>query len=71
MLLPTWERRLEEAAIEGRELKLQTRKQKVVVVGVKPGLDQVDLIEFPSMAEYLKRSDEIDQFFESRRKDEQ
>jgi hypothetical protein len=69
MLLPAWQRKLQDAAVEGRELKLQTRKEKVLVVGVKPGLNQVDLIEFPSMAEYLKRADEIDQFFESKRKD--
>ncbi len=69
MLLPEWRKRLEEAAGEGRELKLQTRKAKVVIVGIKPGLNQVDLIEFATMAEYLKRCDEIDQFFESKRKD--
>jgi hypothetical protein len=67
MLLPQWQRRLEEAAHEGRELKLQTRGQEVVVIGIKPGCNQADLIEFPSMTEYVKRADEIEQFFESRK----
>ncbi len=69
MLLPQWKKRLEEVASEGRELKLQNRKEKVAVVAVKPGLNQVDVIEFATMRDYLKFCDEIEQFFDSKRKD--
>lgn len=63
MLLPQWRTRLEEAAKEGRSLRLQNRKERVVVVAIAPGMNQVDLVEFASMRDYLKFSDEIEQFF--------
>jgi hypothetical protein len=69
MLLPLWKTRLEAAAEDGRELRIQTRKHKAVLVAVKPNANQMEVLEFPSTNEYMKFADEIDQFFESKRKD--
>lgn len=66
MLAPLWQTRLRRAAEEGRELRSKNKAHGCIgVVAVKPGADELPIIEEIPAKQYAKLAQEIEEYFDS------